>query len=292
MGRLVDTDDLIGATEIGKRVGAKSGSAKSGSAVHVWRRRFPDFPEPVLTLEVGMLFLWPEVERWAAKHRPVIQPAFDEPMMTITEAAERLRRQPTAVCRSVKQGRFTATRPRPALIPARAVEAVVERVRVRPWVPFADEQRRSLRRDGRRWISRSLDTGRCRVPWSDSRRGQRLQLRTEDGRVAGDGDRRRQLAAIAGQLLVTGAPYRERREILEQLALTGPAWCTVSAFDGAGAELFAACTALGLERLVAKRLDSRYEPGVRSKAWIKAKCSAWLGTARPTAAAPAPGLDG
>ena len=41
-------------------------------------------------------------------------------------------------------------------------------------------------------------------------------------------------------------------------------------------ELFAACTQLGLEGLVAKRLDSRYEPGVRSKAWVKAKCAAWL----------------
>jgi bifunctional non-homologous end joining protein LigD len=75
---------------------------------------------------------------------------------------------------------------------------------------------------------------------------------------------------------VTGAPYRERRAMLEALHLQGPAWCTVSAFEGAGAEVFAACTALGLEGLVAKRLDSRYEPGVRSKAWVKAKCADWL----------------
>lgn len=74
---------------------------------------------------------------------------------------------------------------------------------------------------------------------------------------------------------VTNAPYRERRQLLEELRLQGPAWCTVSSFEGAGAELFAACTTLGLEGLVAKRLDSRYEPGVRSKAWIKAKCADW-----------------
>ena len=75
---------------------------------------------------------------------------------------------------------------------------------------------------------------------------------------------------------VTALPYTERRAILQGLDLAGPAWCTISAFPGAGAELFAACDQLGLEGLVAKRLDSRYEPGVRSKHWIKAKCAAWL----------------
>lgn len=74
---------------------------------------------------------------------------------------------------------------------------------------------------------------------------------------------------------VTADRYTARRERLESFALAGPAWCLVSAFPGAGAELFAACTALGLEGLVAKRLDSRYEPGVRSKAWVKAKCADW-----------------
>lgn len=75
---------------------------------------------------------------------------------------------------------------------------------------------------------------------------------------------------------LTAAPYLERRHLLEVLALRGSAWCTVSSFPGAGAELFAACDALKLEGLVAKRLDSRYEPGVRSKRWVKAKCSTWL----------------
>lgn len=75
---------------------------------------------------------------------------------------------------------------------------------------------------------------------------------------------------------VTGEPYTTRRELLESLGLAGPAWCTVSSFPGAGAELYAACTELGLEGLVAKRLDSRYQPGVRSKYWVKAKCADWL----------------
>lgn len=74
---------------------------------------------------------------------------------------------------------------------------------------------------------------------------------------------------------LTGRAYRERRRVLEALELAGPAWCTVPTFPGAGAEVFAACTELGLEGLMAKRLDSRYEPGVRSKAWVKAKCGDW-----------------
>lgn len=74
----------------------------------------------------------------------------------------------------------------------------------------------------------------------------------------------------------TPLPYRSRRELLEDLHLQGPAWCTVSSFDGAGAEVFAACQALGLEGLVAKRIDSKYEAGKRSKYWVKAKCADWL----------------
>ena len=75
---------------------------------------------------------------------------------------------------------------------------------------------------------------------------------------------------------LTALAYQDRRHRLEGLELQGPAWCTVSSFPGAGPELFAACHTLGLEGLVAKRLDSPYEPGVRSKAWVKAKCAAWL----------------
>ena len=75
---------------------------------------------------------------------------------------------------------------------------------------------------------------------------------------------------------VTAQPYVERRALLESFGLRGSAWCTVSAFPGAGAELFAACTELGLEGLVAKRLTSPYEQGKRSSFWVKAKCNAWF----------------
>lgn len=75
---------------------------------------------------------------------------------------------------------------------------------------------------------------------------------------------------------LTRLVYRDRRALLESLNLLGHAWCTVSTFVGAGAEVFAACSELGLEGLVAKRLDSRYESGVRSKRWVKAKCVQWF----------------
>jgi bifunctional non-homologous end joining protein LigD len=74
---------------------------------------------------------------------------------------------------------------------------------------------------------------------------------------------------------VTGKPYLERRALLEGLGLTGPAWCTVLSVVGDVPELMAACGQLGLEGLVAKRLDSIYRPGARSKQWVKAKCPDW-----------------
>jgi bifunctional non-homologous end joining protein LigD len=73
----------------------------------------------------------------------------------------------------------------------------------------------------------------------------------------------------------TSAPFHERRAALDSLALRGPAWCTSPSWPGLGPELFAACTELGLEGLVAKRLDGRSYPGERRPVWVKAKCSAW-----------------
>jgi bifunctional non-homologous end joining protein LigD len=63
-------------------------------------------------------------------------------------------------------------------------------------------------------------------------------------------------------------PYSERRELLEGLELSGDAWQTPSYHRGEGAELLKAARERGLAGLVAKRLDSAYEPG-RSDAWIK-----------------------
>ena len=53
-------DQLVGVTEIAERLGARS-----PARVHDWRRRYPDFPEPVAKLGMGLLWNWPDVERWA-----------------------------------------------------------------------------------------------------------------------------------------------------------------------------------------------------------------------------------
>ncbi|NUO46241.1 MAG: ATP-dependent DNA ligase [Streptomyces sp.] len=76
------------------------------------------------------------------------------------------------------------------------------------------------------------------------------------------------LLHLAGRPLIT-RPYLRRREQLQELGLEGPFWSTPGALVGHGAQALEATRAHGLEGLVCKRLDSVYEPGVRSRAWIK-----------------------
>jgi bifunctional non-homologous end joining protein LigD len=66
-------------------------------------------------------------------------------------------------------------------------------------------------------------------------------------------------------------PYVLRRQRLEALALAGAAWQTPPAFHGSGAQAVATSLEHGLEGVVAKRLDSGYAPGRRSRNWIKIK---------------------
>jgi bifunctional non-homologous end joining protein LigD len=67
-------------------------------------------------------------------------------------------------------------------------------------------------------------------------------------------------------------PYKDRRELLESLELSGPHWQTPPTFpDTPVADVLAAARAAGLEGVVAKRLDSTYQPGTRSPAWRKVK---------------------
>jgi bifunctional non-homologous end joining protein LigD len=65
--------------------------------------------------------------------------------------------------------------------------------------------------------------------------------------------------------------YEERRRLLEDLELNGPNWQTPPYHRGDGSTLFEATKAGGLEGVVAKRLDSIYEPGVRTRHWLKVK---------------------
>ena len=65
--------------------------------------------------------------------------------------------------------------------------------------------------------------------------------------------------------------YEERRARLKALGLNGPAWQTPDHLVGNGAAVLNASLQRGLEGVVAKRLDSPYEPGRRSPCWIKVK---------------------
>jgi bifunctional non-homologous end joining protein LigD len=65
--------------------------------------------------------------------------------------------------------------------------------------------------------------------------------------------------------------YEQRRELLEALELEGPAWRAPAYHRGEGSALLAATRELGIEGVVAKRLDSTYEPGRRNSAWLKIK---------------------
>jgi bifunctional non-homologous end joining protein LigD len=65
--------------------------------------------------------------------------------------------------------------------------------------------------------------------------------------------------------------YEQRRELLGQLELEGPAWRAPAYHRGEGSALLAATRELGIEGIVAKRLDSPYQSGARSTSWLKIK---------------------
>ncbi|MEU1126606.1 non-homologous end-joining DNA ligase [Streptomyces sp. NPDC005899] len=73
---------------------------------------------------------------------------------------------------------------------------------------------------------------------------------------------------LRGRTLVT-LPYTERRAALEGLRLEGPRWSTPAVVVGHGAQALDMTREAGLEGLIAKRLGSVYEPGVRARSWIK-----------------------
>jgi bifunctional non-homologous end joining protein LigD len=66
-------------------------------------------------------------------------------------------------------------------------------------------------------------------------------------------------------------PYAERREQLAALKLKGASWQTPEHVLGGGGELLRASAERGLEGILAKRLDSAYQPGLRSGSWVKIK---------------------
>ena len=65
--------------------------------------------------------------------------------------------------------------------------------------------------------------------------------------------------------------YDGRRAVLEGLGLDGPHWATPPAFEGDGATAIDVSKQQGLEGVIAKRRNSTYQPGKRSRDWVKVK---------------------
>jgi len=66
-------------------------------------------------------------------------------------------------------------------------------------------------------------------------------------------------------------PYTDRRQALAKLKLGGASWQTPPYEKGGGQTMKDASAKAGLEGVMAKKLDSKYEPGRRSGAWQKVK---------------------
>ena len=78
------------------------------------------------------------------------------------------------------------------------------------------------------------------------------------------------LLHLDGESLL-GLPYEERREQLAGLGLDGVNWQTPSFHRGDGEAMLGLSLERGLEGIVAKKLDSPYRPGRRSREWLKIK---------------------
>jgi bifunctional non-homologous end joining protein LigD len=65
-------------------------------------------------------------------------------------------------------------------------------------------------------------------------------------------------------------PYADRRDLLAGIAVAGSHWQTPPHFPAGSADFaLEASAAQGLPGVVAKRLDSPYQPGKRSRAWLR-----------------------
>ena len=72
---------------------------------------------------------------------------------------------------------------------------------------------------------------------------------------------------LEGHSTVEVVRYAERRDLLDGLSIAGENWQTPPYFPGGGEFALEAAAAQGLSAVVAKRLDSPYLPGHRSKLW-------------------------
>jgi glutathione-regulated potassium-efflux system ancillary protein KefG len=58
---LIDPDELLDSNEVAELLGLST-----NRAISVYRRRYPDFPQPVVTKGSGKCVLWrrTDIERW------------------------------------------------------------------------------------------------------------------------------------------------------------------------------------------------------------------------------------
>jgi bifunctional non-homologous end joining protein LigD len=70
---------------------------------------------------------------------------------------------------------------------------------------------------------------------------------------------------------VMDLPYSERRDVLLGLGLTGPSWQAPPHEVGDGQATISVSKEFGLEGVVAKRVDSPYRAGKRTREWLKLK---------------------
>lgn len=59
--------NLVGASEIAERLGVAH-----AETIHLWRRRYPEFPEPICALKMGLIWDWQAVEKWAKKTKRIV----------------------------------------------------------------------------------------------------------------------------------------------------------------------------------------------------------------------------
>lgn len=72
---------------------------------------------------------------------------------------------------------------------------------------------------------------------------------------------------------VMDLPLRERKKILHEELVESEIVSIADSFPERGEDYFQAALKMGIEGVVAKRLDSQYLPGIRSQDWIKIKKS-------------------
>lgn len=70
-----------------------------------------------------------------------------------------------------------------------------------------------------------------------------------------------------------GLPFTERRAVLEEIVPDNGIIRLSQAFNESGIEFFEASKKMDLEGIIAKKADSTYHPGARSKEWLKVKAN-------------------